>query len=344
MLVSVRHFLALDEFLSPHKKARVRASDPCFWIMHLLVGPKLSQFPFLLLYLDIVVRQMNAYACSSVSSPPSSSSSSSSNNNSNKSLSTNISYMYFGNDLNEDMIILIFSFLHPKDILSIENCCQQFKKISMKSVVWISHLERIWQRAIFNKPSTVLLSERIKSLSITALKSILKDVNTTNCIEKTDYQDAVAARLFFRNRKYPIPLPRKLDLPHWSLNMNDHKASYYFSRQERRRTHILKSELCSIVFRFYFKHSPEDGGWNCRFSEDFTMISQLHGEGVMSWQFIDYNHVDGGNRIQVEQYPILTLRRLASISNNGAWEMENMYVKMQQVALNDCNNNSEFLC
>jgi len=253
----------------------------------------------------------------------------------------------------DDVIIIIFSFLHPKDLLSIESCCQRFKDISSSNnIIWIPHLERIWSRAIFNKPTTsFLLSERIQSLSITSLKSTLKDVNTSSCIEKKDYQRAVFARLFFRNRNYPLCYPRKLDLPTWSFTMNDYKASYYFSRQERRRTRILKSELCSIVFQFHFKHSPENleggGGWQCRFNHDFTMISQLHGEGVMTWQFIDYHPIDGGNRIQVESYQILTLRRIACEKRNGAWEMENMYVKMQQIALTDQNNNnnsSEYLC
>lgn len=250
----------------------------------------------------------------------------------------------FGSGFSDDMIIFVFSYLHPKDLLSVENCCKRFRELSSNNLIWTPHLDRIWKRAIFNKPTFYLLSERIKSLSITALKSALHDVNTTHCIEKTDYQRALAARLFFRNRKYPIPYPRKVDLPSWSLKMNDYKASYYFSYQERKRNQILKSELCSIVFCFHFKHSPEEGGWSCRFLEDFTMVSQLHGEGVMTWQFIDYHPIDGGNRIQVEQYPILTLRRLNNGSSNGAWEMENMYVRMQQVALKDVNNNTECLC
>jgi hypothetical protein len=50
------------------------------------------------------------------------------------------------------------------------------------------------------------------------------------------------------------------------------------------------------------------------------MLSHLHGE-LMTWQFIDYDDIDGGYKLQVEQYPVLTLSRTSLIIQNRYFYM-----------------------
>lgn len=117
-----------------------------------------------------------------------------------------------------------------------------------------------------------------------------------------------------------------MTIPKWCINMNYMKSSYYFSVRDIHRTSILKSELCLFKWSFLFKHNDEQA-WECRFLNDFTFDSSMHGT-QMTWQFIEYDSFNGGNKIQVEQYPYLTLSRLKS----GEWRMENSYVFFKQIS------------
>jgi len=154
----------------------------------------------------------------------------------------------------------------------------------------------------------------------------LNQVNTTNCIEKIDYQRAAAARLFLRCRHFPVNYPYKTILPQWVLSMSPAKLSYYFNISESRRRNILVNEVCAINWMFYFKRSEDESGFQCRYFLDFSMQSQLHG-GFMRWPFLEYDVVEGGSQLQVEQYPPLHFSRLPT----GEWQMENNYVRMVQI-------------
>ena len=218
-------------------------------------------------------------------------------------------------DIGDDMLIVIFTYLRPSDLRSVDLCSKRFRTCVNQNIIWSPHLERVWSEVTINRPKTLLLEDRVKEISLSKLKIALKGVNTVDCIEKEDYRRALAARLFFRGRKYMKDVPYKQNLPSWSLYMNNFKVSYYFGRQERTRTSILKSELCTIRFRFFFKHSPEERGWEVKFFDDYTLHSEMHGE-LMTWQYMDYDDIDGGKHIQIEHYPVLRFSRL---KNGVSW-------------------------
>ena len=227
----------------------------------------------------------------------------------------------------DSILIRIFTYLCPVDLLSVELCNRNWNQCTKQSLIWSSHLTAIWNSVEINKPSEYLLYKRVGSLSISALKvSLTRHVNCTDCIEKTDYQKTLVARLFLRGTNHPTGFPYKMTIPKWCLTMNEIKSSYYFSLREIHRHSILKSELCSIHWFFFFKQS-DDEAWSCKFLQDNSFESGMHGSG-MTWEFVDYDAFEGGCRIQVEQYPFLTCSRL----ENGEWRLENNYVYFKQIA------------
>ena len=143
--------------------------------------------------------------------------------------------------LNDNILYKIFEYLTPESLVAIEKVgnknwlyiCQNHNDL------WQLHLDNIWSTITINRPKNYLLSDRIKLLSITQLKSALKNIVITECIEKSDYQKLLIAALFLRGRNYPIGFPYKTKLPSWSLNMNLFKSSYYFARKEVRNVYTL---------------------------------------------------------------------------------------------------------
>jgi hypothetical protein len=202
--------------------------------------------------------------------------------------------------LDDDTLTRVFTFLRPSELLKVEFCCKRWKECSNHDHLWTPHIKRLWKQFKFNVPSNFILIERVKELPISTLKSSLNQVNRLNCIEKVDYQKLLAARLFLRGRNCQINFPSKIVIPKCVLKLNEHKASYYFAKKEVIRNKILLSEITMIKWRFFFKHNEGEGGWEVKYFSDFTMESQLHGSS-MQWQFIDYDIIEGGHRLQVEQ-------------------------------------------
>ena len=143
--------------------------------------------------------------------------------------------------LDDNILYKIFEYLTPESLVAIEKVgnknwlyiCQNHNDL------WRPHLDNIWSNIAINRPKNYLLSDRIKLLSIAQLKSALKNIVITECIEKSDYQKLLIAALFLRGRNYPIGFPYKTRLPSWSLNMSLYKSSYYFARKEVRNVYTL---------------------------------------------------------------------------------------------------------
>ena len=228
--------------------------------------------------------------------------------------------------IDDAIITKIFTYLTPHELLCAETCSRRWNDCTKYSMLWTDHLSKLWEPCVYNKPINVSLFDRVNLLTMSSLKnSLTKQVNCIYCIEKVDYQKTLISRLFLRGTNYPTGFPYKMTIPKWCLNMNDTKASYYFSLREIHRTCIFKSELCLFKWSFHFKQNAEQA-WECQFQDDYTFYSSMHGT-EMTWQFIEYDTFSGGNKVQVEQYPYLTFSRLES----GAWRMENNYVFFQQL-------------
>jgi tetratricopeptide (TPR) repeat protein len=98
------------------------------------------------------------------------------------------------------------------------------------------------------------------------------------------------------------------------------KSTFYYSLRYSKRRTISKSELVEMQWTMYMKHDPKNGLFP-EFHENGNFLMQ-YGANLMKWQI-----VRGGTAMQVEQYPILTVRR----SSNWGWEIENEYCMMRTI-------------
>ena len=191
------------------------------------------------------------------------------------------------NFISDDILTRIFSLLHPDDLLGVEVCSKRWKLCCKDDQVWSHHAIRVWDIITHNKPSEYVLIERVKKLSMIALKRALVRVDTNSCLEKIDYQKALVNRLVFRYRDMTTKSGiYRIQFPDWHRNFGDYKASYFYSKKETQRTTIHQSELCAIRWAFHFKHSDGPGldeQYITTFYDDFTMDSQLHSQ-KLNWQ------------------------------------------------------------
>jgi tetratricopeptide (TPR) repeat protein len=95
------------------------------------------------------------------------------------------------------------------------------------------------------------------------------------------------------------------------------KKRYYEAEHDAVRVKLTAEELSKINFCFYMYHM-RNYPMGCKFFADFTFQSSF-GVG-MTWKFVDL-----GYKIQVEEYPPLTISR---DKNSWAWVLTNDYVKM----------------
>jgi hypothetical protein len=225
--------------------------------------------------------------------------------------------------LHDDIICDVLEYMTPIELLTLTTCNHNINTL-------ISHRDKMlfgrfyqslhtglcWQ---FNIPQGSLL-ERVKNLSTSALRKCLKDVDTTTCLEKDDYHCKLIEKILFSHRKRRVPSPK------WVHSISEWKATYFHALRDSHRTHIMKSELVSIIWTFNFKYYAEEDSWNLLFNEDMTMSSPLHAHPV-SWVEI------AEGIIQVGQYPCLhSSRRL-----DGSWMLENEHVIIIQADLVDIN-------
>ena len=184
--------------------------------------------------------------------------------------------------MDEDCWIKALGFLDARELVVAEECCSSWKNFISRGNLWRYLLEKHLLSIHVNVPSSGLLMERVKVLSMSTLRKALSRVSTRGCIEKGDFERILVARLFLRGRNYPEQIPYKTTIPDWCLAMNPYKSGYYFLLQEAKRCRILLSEVCSFKWSFSFKHATENR-FEMKFDKDFTVRSQLHVEGMI-WQ------------------------------------------------------------
>lgn len=240
-----------------------------------------------------------------------------------------------GEKLNDLVRMRICEFLGAEDLLRASELNTRWRATvnEKHATLWTRFINPMWARRKINNPHpkddhTPLIT-RIKSLSLASLRRALTRVDTRRCTEKHEFQRELQALLLFGLRRDHTPPGQKVFFPEWALRIHDGKASYFHAKRELTRQTITLDELCSISWRFYFKNHQGDGGedeseetgpasWKSAFSRDFTMRSGGHDQ-QMSWQWVEMSSRRG---VQVEQYPVLSVTRLA----DGSWKMENCYV------------------
>ena len=202
-----------------------------------------------------------------------------------------------------------------------------------------------------NETNVVLLSDRVTAMSMSELRRSLAlcKVDTSNCIEKSDYRRHLKAALIFessfRESKAMATRRTLLNFPEWALGMSEGKATYYHALRESARKLITRGELLTAKWKFWFKYAQDQFGnvalaeafgpvqkFDIQFFDDDTLTSSMHNNQRMRYTF-ELMSEEGSVRstgyrsIRVEQYPELTLSRLPS----GMWQMENQNVIMEQV-------------
>ena len=234
------------------------------------------------------------------------------------------------NDINIDIHYHIIDYLDYDNLLVVSAVYSSWNDIINRNTgnsVWRKFSDKVYDGK-YNRPLPSLsLLDRIKSLSMADLKKQLRRVDTSQCLEKKEYQHMMMAHVLFTLRGTTPPnghfTRSRCYYPQWSIRMDEFKATYYHAHKDFRRVSLFMSELCQIKWSFHFKNhdfgdSDENESWISEFKDDYTMTSQLH-QQEMRWQFID---TPNGTHIQVEQYPPLRPSRM----HDGSWRMENMFV------------------
>ncbi len=192
----------------------------------------------------------------------------------------------------EDALLNIFQFCDPRTLLIIEIVSLHWRELchSYDRELWSRHCIAAWGKNL-NKPSSVNVKDRIKELPLSKLKKSLRAIDLTRCVEKTDFQNMLLAKLIFGR-----VMERELHgddvrfrgkymtmyYPEWSLHMGIMKASYIHARLQQERTHLFPSELCLISWIFRFKENAfedmqgQSPTWKTKFSEDGSMYSEMN--------------------------------------------------------------------
>jgi len=187
----------------------------------------------------------------------------------------------------KDIVINIVKFLDPVDLL---HGCEVSK-------FWSSAIEedseRIWGLHSFllykrlNIPTIAMESvlDSIKRIPISQLKVLLRKVDTTRCIKEVDLQRMFLAKLFYSERSIKV-LSHKLYFPDWTLNINEHKASYYFHKRQVARNEIYLQELCEIDWTLSFLlYDNYHSHIKNKFLSDYTYFSP-HFDDLLPWQVL----------------------------------------------------------
>jgi hypothetical protein len=212
----------------------------------------------------------------------------------------------------DDLRWRVISYLPSADLLCVEACSHTWRR-TVTDDLWRDLLSKYLSSTrisveenkyvpLANVSSTLSLLDRVKAVPMSRLRELLRNVNTSHCIEKKEFQKLLAIRLFFRHVNIGESVPDEsassssstssssssrvrhpIAFPRWTYAMSEHKLSYYFTIRDLRRSKILLSGLCAIEWAFRFKHVPESYGWKAEFFADYTMTSQISAE-PMQWQ------------------------------------------------------------
>jgi hypothetical protein len=284
----------------------------------------------------------------------------------------------------------ISSFLSPfegdRSILRFSEVSPDFYTASLSDAYWIDYVEDLWKwksddkykktpadpdfypqnphgfkdgAAKQSKPR--ILIDRVKELSMSVLRRSLNRVDCGPCVEKPDYQRMLQAYILFGSKPLEdskgtvraTTRATKISYPNWATQtLAPGKATFFHAQREAKRKNILKSELLTAHWLFWFKYAQDEEGnlhsveelhrtrgfaitkYRVQFFDDDTMISDMHNVRMNFTTQIDETHpLRPLISLQVEQYPVLSITRLP----NGLWRMENTHVFMEQsVPLETC--------
>lgn len=189
----------------------------------------------------------------------------------------------------EELLELIFEYCEdPCSILAIEKTCKEWRGICYKfdRSIWEDRIKELWEKFEMNRPNDLSVLQRIAKLSTGKMIKMLRHIDLGRCIEKTDYQRMLFAKIVFEEclkRELGGEDPRfkgrylSMYYPDWSLIVAPFKASYFYTVKEIQRNLLHVSELCSIQWRFRFKHYADAAGMTFAtvYYEDGTMYSEV---------------------------------------------------------------------
>lgn len=231
--------------------------------------------------------------------------------------------------LGDELLPHIFSFLNPSEFLNVECVNRLFRDIisgkeQYSELFYIRFLHHVWGDLEYNIPPLIPLLSRISCLPLGVLRSHLRGIDVTWCVEKKDYQVCLRSKLLF-GRKTQVP-GKLITYPDWTYRMNDGKATYYFARKERARSVILFKELTLFKWNLYYKTTVAGEltePYDLVFHEDSTLTCTSHGD-----QRFQFWIQEEEKAIQVEHFPPHIIKRMS----DGRWTMENYAVIFVQVA------------
>ena len=129
----------------------------------------------------------------------------------------------FENAVNDELLCQILLYLTAADLLIIPLVCNRWKDTNTQDeILWRPHVTNLWKDITVNRPSEMVLIERVKSLPLSLMKRALFRVDISRCIEKPDFRSMLIARLIFGDRS-PIKRQSRLFYPEWTLRLGTHK-------------------------------------------------------------------------------------------------------------------------
>lgn len=238
--------------------------------------------------------------------------------------------------LSSDLLFYIFTF---QDFDSIQNCLlvsriwqEIINSTYGDSKLWFNLYRNFTSKYSANVTEMSIL-DRTKALPAGSLRKFLaqSNVDTSQCIEIGDFRAILIAFIIF-GRRISCSTQRLLHYPEWALQLGEWRASFFHARKEFKRSSIFMSELC--IFHWTFKFKPhmffqpgvvaEDYDFENKFNQDFTYFSPMFDQ-FLHWRIIEESG-RGIKKIQIEHYPVLTIKRLA----DGRWLIENENVTLTQ--------------
>lgn len=134
-------------------------------------------------------------------------------------LDTMSAELMFDKAINDEMLCQIFLFLSVEDLLTVPQVCSRWKNTDSEDVLlWGPHLRSFWADISVNRPSEIVLRDRVKCLPLNSLLRALCRVDISRCVEKPDFHNMLIARLIFGDRS-PEKRQSRFFYPEWSLHL-----------------------------------------------------------------------------------------------------------------------------
>eukprot|EP00981_Chlorochromonas_danica_P004387 scaffold879_cov170-Ochromonas_danica.AAC.2 len=274
----------------------------------------------------------------------------------------NLANLYFGNvqnlppirgliihQLPGNILAHIFHYLDGLSIMQVEQVSASWKRICVAydQLLWKSLTESLWlSRLEWNRPHVddQHLLDRIRRLSLSALKKGLVGVDVSRCIEKLDFQLALQAHLLF----YPL-LTQSSSITSPSSPSRSRRQSYGPSDDETTCcTSSDQSSICSVTknensgcchcyypnwalvikeykasYMYALRECQREGrSFLCHFGEDLSWTSSMN-DHQRQWKIVEKEDDRFIVKIQIDSYPVLTVHRERYGLQRGRWKLAN---------------------